>query len=375
MVDQTFNIALRIKANAEQNPDFPAIVATDITLSYGKLWKTVQVFALRMQQRGVDQNAIVAYNTSDIIVSVAMVLASSLLGARIVHGSASYLKSEMPKPTHLFKSAEVSESFHTDTVVVDQSWTPSAGFQDIDPNQIYNGYLSPDDAWLILNTSGTTGRPKFFGLSQKMVFDRSIAVRADFTPHRTRFCSLFRYTSRPFFARFIAALLNNCTLIDGMDPRLWHTLGVNLICGSPKQVMEAAFEMPVDLKIERIEVSGASISDDAKQTLLAKFKHVTDVYGSSETSKSFANIISLNYDGKLNIKGKPLDSEIQIVNEQGNSCNIGVAGTVRVRNGYMIQGYFNNIDANQAAFKNGWFYPGDNARWTEDGALDRKSVV
>ena len=42
---------------------------------------------------------------------------------------------------------------------------------------------------------------------------------------------------------------------------------------------------------------------------------------------------------------------------------------VRVKNGYMASGYLTDHEASKTAFRDGWFYPGDIARWGERDEL------
>ncbi len=68
-----------------------------------------------------------------------------------------------------------------------------------------------------------------------------------------------------------------------------------------------------------IQVSGAKLSDANAAVLLRSFDTVEDVYGSSETSKSFVNVKTLNQ-GRIVTRGQPLDSEVQIIDADGEPC-------------------------------------------------------
>ena len=49
-VGQQMNIGMNFARVANANPNHEAIVAADITLTYGKLWRIVRGFATRMQR-------------------------------------------------------------------------------------------------------------------------------------------------------------------------------------------------------------------------------------------------------------------------------------------------------------------------------------
>jgi len=220
-----------------------------------------------------------------------------------------------------------------------------------------------------VHTSGTTGTPKYLALSQRMVWDRSRAAAIDFPFRQTTFASFFPSTSRPFYARALAALLQACTIVEGINFDRWHQTGVNFVCGSPKQVSDALGDRLLHPRIDRLEISGSALPDAATAQYLRSFREVRDVYGASETSKSFANDLSVGRNGEIIRTGIPCDSEVQIVDQDGKICPSGVAGIVRVRNPYMTRGYISADEASARAFSKGWFFPGDIALWGPRGEL------
>ena len=52
-------------------------------------------------------------------------------------------------------------------------------------------------------------------------------------------------------------------------------------------------------------------------------------------------------------------NEMDIQDEQGNSVPEGERGEIVIRGVNVMKGYFNNREANESAFKNGWFRSGD----------------
>lgn len=68
--------------------------------------------------------------------------------------------------------------------------------------------------------------------------------------------------------------------------------------------------------------------------------------------------------------GRPTASiELQIVDEEGRALPAGRTGEVRVRGPGVITAYLENPEATARAFRDGWFYPGDLAWLTPEGAL------
>ena len=355
------NISLQYEQIALGAPDFPALVSSDMTITNAQLWSIVEAFAAKMQEYGVKPGTLIAVNTTDMVVSLASLLATSLIGAEYVVAKPSLASAKVLKPAYFFKTAEVTGSDRVMFFNIDETWGPAQQKRSVERDQ-----HDTEKPWLYLHTSGTTGQPKYFNLTQTLVSDRSTAVAGDFPFQKTRFVSLASCNSRPFFARAIAALLNCCTIVDSFDPEVWQAKGVTLVCASPSQIKAVLNEAEFKNKLSEIEVSGAHLPDDECKLLLSNFERVIDVYGASETNKSFANIKTLDAQGALVTTGHKLDSALEIISENGAQCQADEIGTVRVKNTYTIGGYLNGANT---SFRDGWFYPGDLGNWGANGEL------
>ncbi len=366
--DHDLGRAFQRVAQAYQN--FPAIVSPQLHVSYGDLLSLAVSFAHKMKANGVTRKSVVALNTGDTVASVATLLATSFLGCRFVVASVVIARQKVVTPTHFFKTPEAAGKKNVPFVTIDQSWMPQEPCDMATALREFEGFEHEADAWMLLHTSGTTGNPKMLALSHGAVFGRTMAVSDDFPVARTTMASLFGNTSRPFYARALGCLLHAGTIVDSYDVSFWKTAGVNVVFGSPRQLDRFFAENTVHSKIARLEVSGAKLTDEVVIKLAASFDQITDVYGSSETSKSFSNIVAYTPDGDVSRRGKPLDSVIEILDDDGAICPPGVAGTVRVRNNYMTTGYIAAPQATAKAFQDGWFHPGDIAKWGPQGQLE-----
>lgn len=364
------NIARAFAEVARANAEFPALWTEDALLSYDQLWGVTRSFALRMQGLGVDRTAISAINTADPIASLGLMLASSLLGAGFVVASKILAESRTVRPTHFFRTAEAAGSSRVSFHLVDESWMPTAADPAAYDLSAFGDLPDPDAPWMYLHTSGTTGMPKYLGLSQRIVMDRTAAVAGDFPYQQTTIAMLFSCVSRPYFARAIGALLNAGTIVQGSSLDFWLSAGVTYVCGSPMQAAHFCRGQSPRRRIARIETSGGRLSDEDARVLLGCFREVVDIYGASETNKTFANVIEEGPDGALRRIGRPLDSTVEIRAEDGHLCGPGELGMVRVRNGYLAPGYIGAPDKTAEAFRDGWFHSGDWAKWGENGELD-----
>lgn len=358
MTQSIDNLARAFGAVAETNADLPALIAANEVLTYADLWRLVQRMAARMQADGVGPGSLVAVNLRDMRASLAALLATALLGAGYVVAGEVLAKAKVLKPTHFYRTTEMAGHPAVPFRVIDDAWLGA------DDGAVPQPVATdPDADWLYLHTSGTTGAPKFLVLSQRMVIDRSAAAAVDFPFRQTTFASFFPSTSRPFYARALAALMQACTIVEGIDLSRWQAVGVNFVCGSPMQVLEALGETVIEPPFDRLEISGAPLPDGAAALYLRSFRRVLDVYGASETSKSFANEITMGPDCEIIRSGVVFDSEVQIVDERARPCPPGVTGFVRVRNRYLAKGYVAAPEASARAFRDGWFHPGDLASW------------
>lgn len=363
------NIALDLRARAAATPDLPALIAADLTLPFGKLWQLVDCFACRMAEAGIDQHARVALETTDRIVAICTMFASALVGAEFVTLDPHLMQVPALRPTHFLRSPEAAGMPGMPFLVLDETWSPRSGSGSTHGGASWSGYAGPDAAAWIVQSSGTTGRPKFMRLSQALVHRRVHAVMSEFEPQRTRMAALFHSGSRPFLIRAAAALLSGCAIVDSIDIDFLQSQDVTLLCASPRQVREWLGNRRIDPPIARLQCSGAKLSAEETRRLLDSFTVVEDVYGSSETIKAHVNISRL--EGRAVVtRGQPAGAEIQILHENGQPCIEGEIGTVHIRTACMASGYVDDDAATARSFRDGWFLPGDLATWGPDGRLD-----
>ena len=368
---QDKNIAMLFAQVVRTFPTFPAIVSDITVITYAQLLAASIAFAKRFQQDGVDRSSTVTLNTGDMPTALASLFATSLLGCRLVTAGAVLRKQKAIKATHFYRTSDAKGGRKDGAFTeIDASWFEEAESAALNDVIQFPGYSSPDDIWQILHTSGTTGKPKFIGLTHRIVADRTAAIKNDFPVAQTTCAMLFNCTSRPFYARAIGALLNAGTIVDSKDAQLWRRAGVNVVFCSPSQYHSFVGKYGVPPRFKKVEISGAKLDDETARLLAKSFDTIIDIYGASETNKSFANVVSVDGDGTVVRRGQPLDSVVEIIDDNGQPCRAGNSGTVRVKNGYMAPGYIGAPDATARNFVDGFFYPGDVAKWGANGELD-----
>ncbi|MBF9060078.1 AMP-binding protein [Rhodobacterales bacterium HKCCSP123] len=351
------SVARAYGSTVEEFGDFPSIIRQSGHLTHLDLWRTSLSFADRIRALGIPRGGLIAVNTGDIVVSLATMLASSLLGIRLVVASHTLAGSRLFKPDLFLKSPEAKGSARVDFEVIDESWYPhpSAALTDD-----FEGPETPEADWLYLHTSGTTGQPKYFALSESCVLSRSRAVFFDFPEAQITLATTYKVGARPFFARATAALLRGCAIVEGDDPEFWLNSGVNFVSGSPSQLSRLLQGITLPRKFECLETAGAPLSDKLAHEFLSLFERVTDIYGAGETNKTYVNVVSVGPEGRLQTGGFAVPgSTVQIVDDTGYPQDPGKVGKVRVRNNHMISGYLESGGHESSPFLEGWFYPGD----------------
>jgi acyl-coenzyme A synthetase/AMP-(fatty) acid ligase len=297
-----------------------------------------------------------------------VMLATACLGARLAEQSITS-KFPLDQPiTHTIVSA--LQAGGENRIVVDQSFSP-ANFTTAEKAAIWQeGVAEAEVPWIIVTTSGTTGLPKAVGLSQRLVCKRSFAVKRDFGPENTRFASLFPYPSRPFMARGMAAVLNGAAIVDRGPWGFWQEAGVTMVSGSLAQVQTALKVPEGAVRLPKLEVIGAKLPKEDAARLLQGFALIDDTYGATETSKTWSNQYSLAPEGTLARCGEPVSSIIEIVDSQGAPVSEGGTGTVRVKSDCSASFYLFSETGASEILQDGWFYPGDTARFGVNGFLD-----
>ena len=350
---------------ATANGPFPSIINEQGEFTHDMFWRFARGIASGLERDGVNENALLAFTSNNLVTVLAVMIATSLRGARLIVAEPAVARAGIGKPSHFYRTAEMKggKKFR----VIDKAWLEQT---DPDNQQRWlNPRATPESEWLCLHTSGTTGREKYFYLTQRMVLERSRARAQDFPFQQTVLASPANVMSRLYWARALGTLLQAGALIDSFDLEFWIKSGVNLVVGSPTQVFDFFKSDRLPRKFPRTEIGGAKLPDETIRHLLKHFDVIVDSYGAAETNKSFENRITLGPDGTIQRSGVLLDSQVEISSEDGKPCSPGEMGTVRVKNPYMIKGYLNSAEATARVFSDGWFYPGDLATWGDNHEL------
>lgn len=357
------HFALAHAAAALADPDAPALVFPDQTLSHDNIRRLGLAFAWRMQKAGIGPGSRVQLRTPDPVLVLAVLLGSAWVGAEFFPFAGEHSTPPALQPTHVLFDPQVRDAPVPDAIALDTDWSPAHT-----PDFTATGMADPQAPWLWVHTSGTTGLPKFLSLSQQMVTLRSRAVADEFR-RGGRYVLLAHCYSRPFLARAAAALVNGSTLCFGLGPQEWHRAGIDMVCGSRALIKTVMAGQVLSPRAARLELAGSRLPDHEAIALLDSFEVVDDTYGASETSKSYSTLWQRDAAGQARAEGRMRDSVIEVIDSNGAPVAAGEHGVVRVRNPYMATGYLGDDRATAESFRDGWFYPGDVARVEAGGRL------
>ena len=241
--------------------------------------------------------------------------------------------------------------------------------------------IEADDAWCILYTSGTTGRPKGAVLPHRQILWNAINTvvswglsEKDVSPILTPMFhsgGLFVFLVPLFYAggRIVMArsfdpdaslqliVDEKCTVILGV-PTLFQVW-----MNSPQ------FEK-TDFSHVHFFISGGAPCPPSLIEAWSKAKGVTmrQGYGLTEVGVNCFSMTDEDALRKMGSVGKPIfHSRMRLVDVSGKDAAVGETGELIIAGPHVCAGYWNNPDATADALRDGWFHTGDMARMDEEG--------
>ncbi len=247
----------------------------------------------------------------------------------------------------------------------------------------------PEDAAVILYTSGTTGRAKGAELSHFNMFSNAVTTGR---LYRTRECwpeDHVYLMALPLFhsfgqttgmnAMFLAG--GSLTMLPRFDPAqalaqmLAH--GVTIFAGVPTMywaLLNAAKTLSETQIAQLREQMLFALSGGAALPveILRRFEEVYGIgimegYGLSETSP-VASFNHADRERRPGTIGQPVFGvEMRVVDENDRDVPAGEAGEIVIRGHNVMKGYYKRPDATAEAMRGGWFHSGDVGVMDEDG--------
>lgn len=254
-----------------------------------------------------------------------------------------------------------------------------------------DGSMAESEA-LIVYTSGTTGAPKGVVLSQRNLLEdaRSISEWHNIDEHVKMMCVLPIHHVNgtvvtmitPFYAGGSMVLnqrFRTARFFPVIDEEKVHIVSVvpTLLQYLNTYYSDNEDQIPDCPSLRHIICGAGPLTIDVAETFEAMFSiPIIHGYGLSETT-CYSCFLPVEMEEDEHKKwigdygypsiGVPIPAnEMDIHDEEGNSMPEDKRGEIVIRGVNVMLGYYNNKEANEKAFKNGWFRSGDEGFYISD---------
>ena len=225
-------------------------------------------------------------------------------------------------------------------------------------------------------SSGTTGLPKRIGITHEQLQLRCLfAARSYELGPSARFLPGVGVTTVGGFVLPVATWYSGGAVVfagDAFGPAL-REHRVTSVFTSPARLAAVVDRLPAgapampDLKLY---VGGAPLSPALnEQTRQRLTPHVYIIYGSTEVSTASLAYAASAVDRPGYVGHCVTYARVEIVDAEGRELAAGTEGTLRIQAAGMATGYVDDAEGTSAAFRDGWFYPGDTAVRDASGGL------
>ena len=242
----------------------------------------------------------------------------------------------------------------------------------------------PEDALLILYTSGTTGLPKGAVLSHRAEIARNMVVRAEFgiTTEDTfpAWSPLYHMGAlEPALGSLMAG--GKVVVVDGFDaPRLaeliereklgWLLLMPGMVGSFADELTRLRIE-PKGVKLCGVMADLVPPADIARITRLLEAPYA-NTFGATETGcpPCSSNRIPVGVSPTRLSKQQSPFCEVRLVDPEDRDVPPGSPGELCIRGPTLFSGYYRADETNAQDFRGGWFHMGDVFVRNPDGSLD-----
>ncbi|WLR53222.1 long-chain-fatty-acid--CoA ligase [Bacillus tianshenii] len=244
------------------------------------------------------------------------------------------------------------------------------------PYELKKVEIFETDPLFIMFTSGTTGTPKGAIGSHAGIIHSAMNYREVLKPQeKTRTLiavPLFHVTGLIGQMFFMVLIGGTSVLLERFQTepfiRTMHDEKITFLFNVPTiyiMVMShPLFQKHTYPSVKVIAYGGAPMSQETIEQLRKAFPgvHLHNAYGATETS-SPATIMPVTYDdSKLSSVGQPVPvADMKIVSDDGEELPPNQIGELYIKGPMVVEGYWDNEEANKKAFEDGYWKSGDMA--------------
>lgn len=361
------NITEPLRRQAEATPDAVAMIRPDHTpLTYRALDRMVDRCAHRALSQGIGPGQTIGLAIGGPDESLAIIMALAL--ARIGAASADLLVPAERLSTILVQRGAPSPAVAAPILVYGPDWTDGAGREAGLAIPLHAGGATP---FRIVSTSGTSGVPRFGIMTHAMIAARVSANSFPRTGQNSRPVTICAIGGVPGLRGALTTLRAGgmvvCTQPRGVADAILR-YKVTLLLLSPFVLQQVLAALPDGIgqlpSLEAVVTLGSALPIPlAARAARMLCRNVLTHYGSTE-----GGAVAVGPFGPTSGRLIP-EVDVQAVDESHQPLPPGQEGLLRVRTPGMLDGYLDNPQATAAAFRDGWFYPGDIGLVTEDRVL------
>ncbi len=253
----------------------------------------------------------------------------------------------------------------------------------------HTGEADPDADYVLLYTSGTTGRPKGVLYKQWKMVMGGLSIAHQLTLYETpaklssndtilSLIPMFHILSwgSIFIAPFIGAKLVFTAKFDPAEIiEIMKKEGVTWFNAVPT-MLAMLLEAGADFTGMKAIIGGSPLPKNLWDKARSKGLRISMIYGATDmlaTSISILTEHTSEEDVRLVTHPVPY-AEVKIIKEDGSEAKPGEIGEIYYRSPWMPEGYYKNPEKTRESFMDGWFRTGDLGEPVEDGGfkiLDR----
>ena len=377
------NVVDPIQLHAASRPDHPAVIHPRGQISWQQLDKGLWRAAALFHASGLRVGDRVGVAMQDPVLHLFAMLGLARIG--VAHTAT-------PVSDPVRARSAVAQRLKLKAVVCDAETGATPGIQSVLLNRaILNSGMASvdpgiaceqeDQTWLLLQSSGTTGDPKYAELSHGAAMERSKRFLPLFNCGvHDRFWPVSRLDFVVAKQRALYSLHSGAAVClpvgIPISPRLIDFLRaakVTMACGTPShlhQLIALGGQAPVVPTLRCFEARSATISEPLREAFRRGFsKELYIVYGTNEGESLTLAAPELQHRVRNTVGMVTGSLELELVDETGTAVPSGTVGHVRVRGPGVVTEYLENPEASAKSFREGWFYPGDLACFTPERAL------
>lgn len=340
-------------------------------ISHAQLGAIVTSYALHMKSNGIDRSSCVAIDTDHPVMAISLTLACALLGCSWVRAMRPAMSNDEVRITHMLSDGVKPHRAKPNVIKVDRSWLSPPDNRVERNDLLFDGYSTPNDTWMIGQSSGTTGTPKYMAISEANAFRMQRAL-FDLNDEMPKVLSLFHPLSLITLKWAFNVLSKGGSVMFGNDVGFLMNSSASFVIGSPKHLADALMNLPPPQhhRMKLAGVSGGPFAQPLVDKVLQHFSALVNIYGATEAGAICTKTFMHGSDYISGSVGWSMpNARVQIVGDNDVELPASTEGMVRTQTDCLASAYIGDHENTAKVFRNGWFYPGDVGYLSDAGEL------